>query len=344
MENAICRQRRGASQLRNQFHLEILKGHGRPARQKDHFCKTALHRWIFIVISKKNLFCLLTIASALATANNHTAPMQMACNGHPKLCDRALNEIALASSHNSMSNQADGWLTPDHLYGIRAQLDYGIRALSLDVWPYRHGIYLCHKICETGNKYIFDALIEIRTFLEENPNEVIIIVFESYVENSSLADVFKEAGLEGYMYTHNPQTGWPTLREMIDTNRKILAMSDSKNMTNTPDWLHYAYDLGHYTGPTKKRDASGKKLDRGGLTCWAWGIQGKPQKLYWLNHFGLAPYTLQKLSESINYNPYLYDRAKACWEEAGHIPNALSLTFFSQSDLMETINRLNGVG
>ena len=264
------------------------------------------------------------------------------CNGHESLCNKTLLEVSLASSHNSMSNQEFDWVAPDHLYGITTQLNFGIRALSIDVWPHKHSVYMCHKRCTLGKKYLFDGLLEIRDFMKQNPNEVIIIFFETYVSNLDLAKMITEVDLEQYVYIHDANTGWPTLRNMITNNQKLVILSDRGEFSDTPSWLHNAYDLAHFTGPVWEKNANGN-LDRDQLSCWVEPILENPEKLYWLNHFGLAPYTLQRLSESINYQPFLGNRALNCWEEAQHIPNMLSITFYSKSDLIEVINQLNGI-
>lgn len=61
-----------------------------------------------------------------------TGPIR-ACNGHRELCDRPLDQVAFASSHNSMSAASEpGWLFPTHEDGIVEQLDGGIRGLLID--------------------------------------------------------------------------------------------------------------------------------------------------------------------------------------------------------------------
>jgi hypothetical protein len=53
----------------------------------------------------------------------------MKCNGFAELCDRRLDQVAFAGSHNSMSAALDpGWLFAENLTGIPSQLDYGVRA------------------------------------------------------------------------------------------------------------------------------------------------------------------------------------------------------------------------
>jgi hypothetical protein len=54
----------------------------------------------------------------------------MKCNGFAELCDRRLDQVVFAGSHNSMSAALDpGWLFAENLTGIPSQLDYGVRAL-----------------------------------------------------------------------------------------------------------------------------------------------------------------------------------------------------------------------
>jgi hypothetical protein len=55
------------------------------------------------------------------------------CNGHQALCDRPLNDVALAATHNSMSAASEpGWLFANQQKGIGPQLDSGIHGLLWD--------------------------------------------------------------------------------------------------------------------------------------------------------------------------------------------------------------------
>ena len=81
---------------------------------------------------------LVVIVAGLAffvNARSHSAAAEaaaMRCNGHTELCDRRLDEVAFAGSHNSMSARRDpGWLFAENDQGIPAQLSYGIRALLM---------------------------------------------------------------------------------------------------------------------------------------------------------------------------------------------------------------------
>ena len=57
----------------------------------------------------------------------------VACNGSPSLCDRRLDEVVFATTHNSMGDAEGGWMFPNQSAGVRRQLEDGIRAFLIDV-------------------------------------------------------------------------------------------------------------------------------------------------------------------------------------------------------------------
>jgi hypothetical protein len=70
----------------------------------------------------------LTVVDARARATD-----ELRCNGHQDLCERRVDEVAFAGTHNSMAAVTEpGWLFASHQGGIAAQLEHGIRALLLD--------------------------------------------------------------------------------------------------------------------------------------------------------------------------------------------------------------------
>lgn len=58
----------------------------------------------------------------------------VACNGAPELCDRRIDQVSFPATHNAMSNaEMPGWLFPHHSVDFTGQLQYGIRALLIDI-------------------------------------------------------------------------------------------------------------------------------------------------------------------------------------------------------------------
>jgi len=60
------------------------------------------------------------------------AELGLACNGSELLCDRPLDQVAFAASHNAMSSAEAGFIDPNQRRTITGQLDGGIRGLLID--------------------------------------------------------------------------------------------------------------------------------------------------------------------------------------------------------------------
>ena len=61
-----------------------------------------------------------------------------------------------------------------------------------DVYMEDGHVLLCHSICQAGQRSLVEALEEVRTFLDSHPENVITIIFESYVEHSILVRAFED--------------------------------------------------------------------------------------------------------------------------------------------------------
>jgi hypothetical protein len=90
-------------------------------------------RTIGVAVLVVAMAVLMVVGGGVAVARarrDARADAALRCNGFAELCDRRLDQVAFAGSHNSMSAALDpGWLFGENLTGIPAQLDYGIRAL-----------------------------------------------------------------------------------------------------------------------------------------------------------------------------------------------------------------------
>jgi hypothetical protein len=78
--------------------------------------------------------CAVAVPFGTGGATTSPAPVR-ACNGHAALCQRALDEVALAATHNSMSVPLAGWYSVQQDAPIAEQLRDGIRGLLIGT-PY----------------------------------------------------------------------------------------------------------------------------------------------------------------------------------------------------------------
>ncbi len=254
------------------------------------------------------------------------------CNGHVELCDRPFDQVALPGTHNSMSNAAAGWLFPNQGFGITRQLQDGIRGLMLDTHYWNDDLYLCHSSCHLGSQLLVDGLAEIRDFLEANPREVLVIIFQDGISAEDTASAFSSAGLEPFVHGQLKGEAWPTLGQMIDLGRRLVVTAESA--APPPPWYHHAWDL-YFDTPYQF-------FSVGDFSCDV--NRGQDDNdLFLINHW-LGPISSVSNAETANAWAVLNQRAEDCRGVHQRIPNLLAVDFYEYGALFEVVDSLNGVG
>ena len=263
------------------------------------------------------------------------------CNGNNALCDRRFDEVVYATSHNAMSNGAEGWLAPNQTDTVPDQLDAGVRSLMLDTWYFEGDPVLCHGgevlpgiNCDvTGMKPVADGLAELTAFLDANPNEVLSIIFESYISEADTAAAFTASGLIDYVHIQSPSDPWPTLRAMIEADTRLVVFTDDSG-ASLP-WHLYVWDHAWETHFSASEPADFSCAPNRGSTS---------NSLFIFNHFLTSPLASPALASMVNFNPFFIDRALQCQSESGDLPNFVTVDFVDIGDLMAVVNQLNGLG
>ncbi len=304
-----------------------------------------------------------------------------ACNGHPELCDRRLNEVCFATTHNSMAaaDIAD-WMFPNQEKGIRTQLEDGVRGFLIDVHygvPYGdriktmledepgsmkkytevlgpesvaaamrirdrlvgdpsgdRDVYLGHGFCELGAEKFVDALEEMREFLVENPSEIVLmIVQDEGVDPDDVARCFASSGLEDFVYRGASTSPWPTLREMIDLDQRVVVFAE--NRVDSVPWYHLAFETIQETPyGFKTPEEFSNRANRGGTSG----------SLLLMNHWiETTPAPLPSNAEIVNAYDFLLARARACRRERRMMPNLIAVDFYRTGDLFRVVDTMNGI-
>ncbi len=301
------------------------------------------------------------------------------CNGMAELCDRPLDEVVFAATHNSMSAAEEpGWFFAEQMRPIRRQLDDGVRALLIDVYygyatnrgvrtdpavgnvasrlepwfgeaeleaarnladaygPIPRGaqpaLYLCHGYCELGATSFDRVMAEVAGFLSDHPHEVVIFFLQDYVDPFDVQDAFERTRLIDYVFTIEPGAALPTLREMIEVDRRLLVFSENVADKEAPPWYHPAFELTQDT-PYGFRSV-------GAFVCDPFrGDQTSP--LFLLNHWISRSPPSPAHAESPNSFDVMYGRARQCQEERGKLPNVIAVNFYETGDLFAVVEALN---
>lgn len=254
------------------------------------------------------------------------------CNGHAELCDRPLDEVALPAAHNAMSSAEAGFDWPNQDLHIGHQLEAGVRGMLLDTFAWEDGLWLCHGSCELGATPLRTGLFQLQDFLVQHPHEVVVLVLQDGIGAESTAQAFEEAGLTELAYAY-PGGPWPTLSELIDADTRLLVTTEGT--PGPPDWLLDFWSIGWDT-PYDFQDPEdfSCELNRG---------EPGEDRLFLLNHWLTRVVPHPEDADLVNAEAVLLERALACAEEQGHIPNLVALDFATRGDLLAVVDALNGL-
>jgi hypothetical protein len=216
--------------------------------------------------------------------------------------------------------------------GMAAALRIRDRLVGGD--PRRREVYMAHGFCELGATPLADALREMRDFLVANPGEVLIVVVQDEgVAPADVAKSFERSGLIDFVY--RGRTGpWPTLREMVDSDQRVVVMAE--NETGAIPWYHLATQVMQET-PYTFHDTTefSEQPNRGGTSG----------SLLLMNHWiESTPMPKPSNAAIVNSYDFLLRRALRLEQERHHVPNLVAVDFYSTGDLLRVTQKLNGIG
>ena len=333
----------------------------------------------------------IAIAGAIiVTGGGDEAPAAppMTCNGFVALCNRPLNDVALAATHNSMASVTiPHWLFGQQDGTIRDQLDQGIHGLLIDTYygfavrggvrtdletlpklniaeqavgapaveaalrirsrlpagsGGERGIFLCHGFCEIGAITLASALADLRSFLVSNPGEVVVVINQDEgVTPTDIQQAFEQAGLLELVY-RGPLGPFPTLRQMIDSDQRLVVMAE--NDAGDIPWYHLAYARALQETPFRFTSAA-QLTDPTQLAASCVPHRGPSSApLFLLNHWvDTTPTPRPSLAAIVNARTALLKRARTCQRIRGHFPNLIAVDFYGRGDVVGVVNTLNGV-
>jgi hypothetical protein len=193
--------------------------------------------------------------------------------------------------------------------------------------------YLCHGFCELGSVPLATMLEEVRDFLVQNPGEVLVFVIEDYATPADVAAAFRESGLERFVYRGGVTAPWPTLRELIDSDQRLVVFGE--NDTRGVPWYHPAFETIQETPYTfHTTEEFSCRPNRGGTTA----------PLFQINHWiETTPTPKPSNAAIVNAHDFLLARARQCQKERGRLPNILAVDFAMTGDVVGVAAELNGL-
>ncbi|MGQ8337136.1 LamG-like jellyroll fold domain-containing protein [Sunxiuqinia sp. A32] len=168
-----------------------------------------------------------------------------------------------------------------------------------------------------GSTPFIDELNKIKRNLENKPDKILTLFLDFNVNVNELWQLIDESGISPYLYEHNPKVGWPSLKEMVDTGKRLVIFGMQEHR-NTPDWLHYIWDhaVEPYYSIMEAPDFIGEFL------------KGDPKNSLLIYNDYNFPRKQDRPDQTffdITRNPYLIEHVKNVWMETGKTPNFIML-------------------
>ncbi|MER7959915.1 hypothetical protein [Streptomyces sp. NPDC096030] len=306
---------------------------------------------------------LLVLAPAATVHLSFTS--QRYCQGDTRLCEKPYNEVAYLAAHNAMSSTADQFIGPLQDLDITSQLNYGVRALLIDIhrWetpenitdrlreaditpalrsqirdlvekanPPRPGLWLCHAVCRAGATELRSQLDLLKTWLKANPTEVVTLIIQDETSNVDIERAFINAGLGDYLFTPpaDPHGDWPTLGEMIDEGRRLVVFSERADGPGS--WYRNFYRYGMENNYSYARPEDINCLPNRG---------GTGKKLFLMNDFVTSGGGSRTDAGIVNSRNWILRHARECEEERKRPVNFVAVDYVNIGQALEAVHDLN---
>lgn len=305
-------------------------------------------------------FGIAALAGVLVTTGSaDRAEAATGCNGYVELCERRIDEVVFAGSHNAMSANALGWELAMQDGDMVTQLDHGVRALLIDALYWQDdgeldggtssasatieaalsddqplpGTWLCHGFCALGATDLTAGLAGISSWLDENPREVLLIVVQDEISFADLEDAFEASGLRDRAFPHQPGTPFPTLGELIDSDQRILVYGENGGEPGT--WFQNGYADTFAETPFTFDVRTDFTCDENR------GNEDNP--LFLINHWITTGIPVREAARVVNSRDVLLERVTECESDRGRQPTILAVDFVETGDLVSVVAELNGV-
>jgi hypothetical protein len=304
-----------------------------------------------------------------------------ACNGSAQLCDRRLNEVVIAATHNSYAG-ADypGFLFPGQEGTISTQLEAGVRGLWIDTYyglPGRRVYTETDRIDpalnaqlqeELGPKFVAAAEAIRSEIARPGDEEPRIYLCHGYCELGAVEAEEAFEQIADFLRQHPHEV-------LIIDIEDYTTPADTVDLIERTGLADYVYEgpPGPPWPTLRQMISSGGRVligaehRTGGAPSWYRRIyslfqetpyqfktpaqmscarnRGKPgNSLFLINNWiDTDPTPRPTNAARVNARDFLLARARRCQRQRGRLPNVLSVDFYGEGDVFGVADALNGI-
>ncbi len=203
-------------------------------------------------------------------------------------------------------------------------------------------VYLCHRFCELGAITLDKSFGQIRDFLAANPDEVLVIVIEDYVDPEEIAAAAQRTGLLDYIYKGPVDGPLPTLQQMIDSGGRVLMLAENEDGGPEIPWYHAGYDALLQETPFSFHNPS-QLTDPAKLPASCEPNRGPASApLFLINHWiDTSPAPKPSNAAKVNTRKAILDRVHTCEDQRDLLANLIAVDFYREGDVFGAVAQLN---
>jgi hypothetical protein len=198
-------------------------------------------------------------------------------------------------------------------------------------------LFLCHTLCEVGATRALDALQAVHRFMVRHPEEVVVLSIQDETSAADTAKVIRDSGLADDVYLGDAQRPWPTLRELIDRDERVIVLAE--NRAGGAPWIHQQPAIMQET-PFLFRSVAALEAP---ASCEP-NRGGTAGSLLLINHWvDTPPLPLVSIARRVNVHDFLAPRVARCREQRGMLPNVVAVDFYREGAAAQVVDELNRV-
>ena len=235
---------------------------------------------------------------------------------------KPFNEVTFLVTHNAYNVGKEKFRFGNQRISVYDQLKGGVRGLCFDIYSQEDSLYQYHRYQILGKQKLAEDLSEIKTFLEEDSTAIVTIFVECYVRSGQLDTAFQNSGLHEYLFAPDSSEIWPTCREMLEENQRLVVFAN-KITREQYNWYLFGRPYVASTDYSSFRKAAlSTDLMRGDSTL----------PLLFMNHFvydwkGTGS---RWRAKRVNDNDFLRERCLEMRDRYGKFPNFIAIDYFRE--------------
>ncbi len=274
--------------------------------------------------------------------------------GPPSFDDRTLDRVTFLTAHNAFANNGDNarFIAPNQDWGLTKQMEMGVRGFMLDVYSRNGQAVLCHMRCGLAGFFpwisLTDELRRFEDFMKKDRNAIITLHIEwtaGAKANEFEAAFNKFPDLKNMIFdpyqADVKNKGWPKVRDMIASNKRLLILSQSDSTRNMGVALDKEFTVENYwsTGTTGHDRNCRSRWDE--ISLDTDNTQAKAfRRLFVMNHFRDSPTILTAALDN-TIGSLLARVTDDCLWPSRRIPNYVAIDFVNKGTGRETVDTLN---